>query len=539
MTSDTASSGAPSRGAAPSQPGAPAPSRATARFALLLLAIVFVLRIPYAGYVWADEGLWFTVADELLRGKALYTEIWFDKPPAVAWVYAALFAAAGPSVLAVRLFTILYAAGVAVALWHLGRRFWGEREGRLAALLYAVYNATYIHSQVQPLAVDHLVLLPYLYAGYFFLTGRGLWSGLLAAAAFSLNPKAGVLFFFFALAEVFRSRLGARPDSWRGGLWAGPRGRRWLLLAAGFALGVSPWIAYLAAGGKLWMYGRDFWLWGFQYVTVYSPLEALLTGARRTLNYAGFHLPLFLGLAMLLSWAPRGREGTERAWSHALLLWLAVSYLGVAAGGRFFPRYFYQVLPLLCLLGARGYVLAAGADAGRGPRVSRILRALFWAGLVFAVVRFHHRGAVLAYEAVTGKQTAFMANWTDPAIDRGSRLIAERVRGSLFVWGYRPEIYFYCRCEPVSMYLSSQPLTGVPADIHLREARSVAPAEAAANRARLVTELKQHLPESIVDGLGPYNPALAMERYPELAALLREDYERAETVGMGIIYRRR
>jgi hypothetical protein len=170
----------------------------------------------------------------------------------------------------------------------------------------------------------------------------------------------------------------------------------------------------------------------------------------------------------------------------------------------------------------------------------------FWryviaAGLLVSCVRFHSRTVVLAYEAVTGAQTAYMANWDDTAMDRGSRAIARRIPGhTLFVWGYRPEIYFYCGCRPASRFLSSQPLTGVPADIHLRESRSSAPEEARANRAVLAGEILSARPAYIVDGLGPYNAELAMERYPELSTLLDRLYQRepGET-GRGWIYRLR
>ena len=516
--------------------------------ALLLLGIIFLLRIFYASYVWADEGLWFTAAQELLRGKALYSEIWFDKPPGVAWLYAALFALAGPSLLAVRLFTILYATLVALALWHMGRRFWGEEEGRLAALLYALYNATYLHSQVQPLAVDHLLLLPYLYAGFFFLYGRSFWSGLLVAVGFWLNPKALALWLFFAAVELllpgFRTPSGDRTRPLR----------RWSLLLGGFFAGCAPWMVYLLAGGNWTDYLQEFWGWGWSYLTVYSPLTAVLTGLRKTLNYAGFHFSLFLGLALLLAYFPRGKASAEREASHVVWLWLGVSFLGVAAGGRFFPRYFYQVLPFLCLLAARGYRLTRDRPAGAsGPLSGRwILQVLFWAGIVFALVRFHNRAAVHAYELVTGRPTAYMAAWDDPAIDGDSRLIARHLRSpaastallsteegpSLFVWGYRPEIYFYCGCPPSSKFLSSQPLTGVPADIHLRQARSVAPQRAAQNRLRLLEELEVSRPLYIVDGLGPYNPRLAMETYPELRAFLDRHYRRQSQVGQGVIYSR-
>jgi hypothetical protein len=549
-------------------------------FAALLFGIVFLLRIFYASYAWADEGLWFTAANELLRGKSLYSQIWFDKPPAVAWTYAALFRVAGASLLAVRLFTIVYATAVCLALWHIGGRFWSDREGRLAAFLYAIYNATYIHSGVQPMAVDHLMLLPYLYSGYFFLTGRVFWCGLLAAPAFSLNVKAAALFLFFAAATWWCTARGSWPLVAQSGVQSptpkvqgdhGPQATdvaaatprttdpsawRWAIMLAGFVAGTAPWLAYLLTGGRWGPYVRDFWGWGFSYLTVYSPGAALLNGLRRTLNYAGFHISLIVGLGMALflgpsrkrAGSPATSSGTASGASAGLWLWLGASFVGVAAGGRFFPRYFYQVLPLLCLLAARGYVRYTGARSkvpSPKPSGARwtlgfgLWALLFWLGIVFALVRFHHRALFLAYEKVTGRQTAYMAAWQDPAIDRDSRKIAARVHGSLFVWGYRPEIYFYCGCEAASAYLSDQPLTGVPADIHLREARSIAPGFAAENRHRLLGELTRALPDYIVDGLGPYNPALAMEQYPELRAFLDRHYRKIDEVGNGIIYARR
>lgn len=178
---------------------------------------------------------------------------------------------------------------------------------------------------------------------------------------------------------------------------------------------------------------------------------------------------------------------------------------------------------------------------------------LFWAGILFALVRFHNRAAVRAYELITSRPTAYMAAWDDPAIDRDSRLIARHLRSpaastallsteegpSLFVWGYRPEIYFYCGCPPSSKFLSSQPLTGVPADIHLVQSRSVAPKRAAENRRLLLRELQASRPDYIVDGLGLYNTELAMEMYPELGAFLHRHYRLLAQLGWGAIYSRK
>ncbi len=524
-------------------------------FILLLLAICLVTRVFYFGFVWADEGLWFTVAQEMLRGKALYRQIWFDKPPALALIFEALFGVGGHPLLVVRWFTVLYAFAVCLLLWRLGRFLWPHPshnsdssqplpEGRLAALFYAFYNATYLHSQVQPLAGDHLMVIPYLASGWCYLLGRCFWGGVLAALAFQINPKAAVLVLLLVYIEALR------PSPSSSGGWQ----RRFGLFAAGLVLGTLPWLLYLAADGKWNAYVQDFWGWGFRYVGVYTPAEWLTRGLRRTVNYAGFHALLVMGVVLLLRYAPSrasrlpddsglGPRTSDLSFhSHVLLAWLAVSYLGVAGGGRFYPRYFYMVLPLLCLLAARGFRLAVEAwEKARSRTWQAATIAVVVVSLLVSLIRFHSRTAVLAWDAITGRRSPYIANWDDTALDRDSRAIAATLpRGaSLFVWGYRPEIYFYCGCRPASPFLSSQPLTGVPADIQLKESVSAAPLEAAQNRAQLATQIYLNRPEFIVDGLGPYNPQLAMEQYPELLELLVRLYRRDPIeVGHGWIYRR-
>src|SRR5689334_13478450 len=108
--------------------------------------------------------------------------------------------------------------------------------------------------------------------------------------------------------------------------------------------------------------------------------------------------------------------------------------------------------------------------------------------------------------------------WVDTAIDRDSREAAARLRSiarpsdSLFVWGFRPELYVYTGLPAATRFLDSQPLTGVPADRHLTDST---PVEAVAPRERR-RELARSSPSFIVDGLGLYNPRLAIADYPDL-----------------------
>ena len=84
-----------------------------------------------------------------------------------------------------------------------------------------------------------------------------------------------------------------------------------------------------------------------------------------------------------------------------------------------------------------------------------------------------------------------------------------------------------------SRFLDSQPLTGVPADRHLRQSGALAPGLGAANRA----ELARSRPQFIIDGLGPYNPRLAITEYPDLRSWLADYTPAARTAG-AVIYLR-
>ena len=124
-------------------------------------------------------------------------------------------------------------------------------------------------------------------------------------------------------------------------------------------------------------------------------------------------------------------------------------------------------------------------------------------------------------------------------MDQESRQAAARVRSlakegeTIFIWGYRPNIVVYTRLPVASRMWESQPLTGVPADRHLRDSRSVDPDGARQNRA----ELLHSSPAIIVDGLSAYNPQLDIRNYDDLAAWFRQ-YCLADTVGLTTVYRR-
>jgi hypothetical protein len=198
--------------------------------------------------------------------------------------------------------------------------------------------------------------------------------------------------------------------------------------------------------------------------------------------------------------------------------WLFLSLIAVAVGWRFFPRYYFQLLPVMALMAARGYVLF-----GRRRVVLLLL-------LLIPLVRFGPRYLMLANDLLHDRQ----AEWSDLVLNQDSHAAADRIdrQGTLLVWGYRPDIFAYTRMPAGSRFLDSQPLTGVLADRHLTSSLVTAPELAARNRRDLI----QTKPTWIVDGLGPLNPELAITNYPDLREWLA-GYGEVGRTRYTIIYR--
>ena len=416
-------------------------------------------------------------AVQLLHGKGLYSDVWFDKPPLLAYSYLLWAAQIGvPLRIAGAAFVFL----CCVMIWTFARRLWGSREALAAALFLGFFLTFGIPSAVMALAPDLLMILPHLAAVYLAWRGRAFWSGLVAGLAMLVNAKGA-----FVLAAC--------------ALWTG---KAWPWLLAGFAI---PNAASFAWFGQ--PYFEEVWRWGALYS---ERVFALGTGLMRTLNWIGFQGALVAGAAFAF-WK-------EKNWRMAG--WLLLSLTAVAAGWRFFPRYYFQLLPVMALMAARGYVLL-----GRWRVVLLLL-------LLIPLVRFGPRYVTLANDLLHDRQT----QWSDLELSQDSRAAADRIdrEGTLLVWGYRPEIFAYTRMPAGSRFLDSQPLTGVLADRHLTNSEPAAPALAARNRRELI----QTRATWIVDGLGPLNPALAITNYPDLREWL-SNYREVGRTRYTVIYRER
>lgn len=454
-------------------------------FAALLLGLL-AAHLCHSGVLWTEEGLPMAAARQMALGKTLYRDAWFDKPPLVPSVYLLWGVRDG---VPLRVAGALYGLLACWLAFLAARQLFGEAAGFWAAGLLGFFLIFDTASAVLPLAADLLMLAPHLAAIWLAACRRPLLSGLLAGVAFLCNVK-GV----FVLASCAVFVWPALPA-----------------LLAGFALPCAAAAAVLLATGAWPFYVDQVWVWSSRYAGSSHVANPVGNAVVRTVNWLGFHSALLLG--MCLDWWRTRRI----RWK--IVAWALLSLAGVAMGWRFFPRYYFQLLP----------VLVIGASAGLAKARRRELAVL---GLLLLVpaIRFGPRYYLLA----AGRS----GNWADTAMDRESRSAAVLVLrdkqpgDTLFVWGFRPDLFIHTGLPAGTRFLDCQALTGVPADRHLTQSAPVMTSSTAEAR----RELTRTRPTVVIDGLGQYNPALAMERYPELRQWLGH-YREVGRSGNEVVYR--
>lgn len=441
-------------------------------FFLLLFAALVATRLCHSGILWEPETFPLAAATQILHGKALYAGIWYDKPPLAPLWYVLQGARDG---WILRATGALYALLACFVTYRFARDLWTRREGLWAASLLAFFLTFDIPVSVIPIGPDLLMLTPHVAAVWLAFRKQALASGLAAGIAFLTNVKGA---FVLAACALF-----CYPAL--------------LPLAAGFAIPCA-----LLAG--VWNnYVSQVWIWSSAYAGNTFLPNPVANGLLRTLNWLGFHAALVLGAIWRAPW---------RLWA-----WLAISFAGVAMGWRFFPRYYLQILPVLAILASRGIVRLGR----RGWAIAALC--------VIPLARFGPRYLTL----ITNPGVP----WTDTAMDRDSRAAALKLRelahpgDTLFIWGYRPELWVYTRMPDGARFLDCQALTGVPADRHLTQSEPVADGHAARQ------ELARSHPTFIADGISAFNPKLVMSNYPELREWFA-GYELVARTGSTLIYRR-
>jgi hypothetical protein len=421
---------------------------------LSIFLIALASRLLHSNVLWVEEAYPSAAALQILAGRTPYSDFWFDKPPLFAYLYTLWGGEVG---VPLRIAGSVY---ITLCAW-LASRIAGTWIAGAMLAFFLIFDTP---SAAMVLGPDLLTLAPVM--GAVLLRERPYVAGALLAVAFHFNVKA-ILFLPLVV-------------SWQAAL--------------SFAIVAAP--AFLIPG-----YIEQVWRWGAVYARDTFVDDPLRVGVAKTAAWIGFHAALVI-------------PATRAKWDRRLILWTAAALVCAFAGQRFFPRYYFHLLPPLCIAAAHGW-----------PKLGPWQWAVA-ALLIVPMVRY-----TPAYWR--GERSQDLALFRDAR--QAAEVIREQARDgdTILTWGYRPEVDALVRLPLGSRFLESQPLTCVFADRHLTMSRTNGEDAACTDRRK---ELATTHPTFVVDGLGRYNPELAITRYPELTEWLQRYRVVALTNGT-VVYR--
>jgi 4-amino-4-deoxy-L-arabinose transferase-like glycosyltransferase len=464
-----------------------------------------------------SEAMYSVVANEIVDGGRPYADAVERKPPLLFWTYAAVFKLAGKfNWKALHIVALLWTLCAMAGLYVIGRELFDRNTGLVAAFFYSVFQPWWTWKTLS-FDGEPLMNLPIILA-WAIAFGRGssrlrpelFVAGLLLGAAFLLKQPAAIAAVplgIYLLLPSYRARRGlTRTNS--------------VLQAITLTAGFSATLVGVAI--VLWEQGilRDAFYWTIKDHDV--PHIFWEKGLSVTLAFIGACFPLILGTIMSCRdksniWAVNTAERT------ALLGLLFASAIGAAAGARFYPHYYIQLIPSLAVLAAPYYARLWSRTIQPPNWLLRPGVTYAWLALTIVVFAIKHWTG-LASRRVPSKTGRYLLAHSEPA-DR------------IFVWGQSPEIYLDAHRRPACRYITTFPLTGyvfggpIPGfDTHSR----ILPG--AWNI--LQQDFARHPPIYIVDvEPSPKSAQYPIKDFPILAKLLAERYQLVAETSEGVIYR--
>ncbi len=452
---------------------------------LALCTLVIAAALPILTYpLGRDQGEFAVIGRGLLDGKIPYVDLWNPKPPAVFLVYAAAIAAFGRTAAAVRAIDLLIIPPTLLAVAWIGRRTLGQAGGWLAAALMALayFNETFWTLSQN----DGIALLPMALAAVCTVkaaeTRRLDWafiSGILSGVAigfkypFALLPAALMLWLIAHRDAPIHPQVRA---AWR--------------LIVSFIAGM----ALILLIGALWLASM-------------GALDDLIESARVTVGYTALTLNLVdlsaaLAVAVGYRWAHWGvvlalagvglialirrRDARRDLWA-LILLWLAAGIGIVLAQGKAYDYHWLPMLPPLALLAAHGVtklpilggfftksnldspvesrIIAPSSWINRtGWRASAFVQTVAIAGVIGVLGVLLWLRALPYLTGAEDRDSYFSRFQSGEFIADESACMVDFLRArvvpgdSLFIWGFRPEIYYLSGLNPAVRFIFNYPL---------------------------------------------------------------------------------
>src|SRR5437667_3300908 len=388
------------------------PTHRSWKFCLAVIGIILltvVTRLPSLLHPQPiiNEAVYSVVANEIVDGGRPYVDAVERKPPLLFWTYAAIFEVAGKyNWKALHVAALVWTLGTMAGLYAIGRALFDRETGLIAALLYSMFKP-WARGQNLAFNGELLMNLPIVWGWAIAFRPSSsrarpelVFSGALLCAGFLLKQPAAIaavpLGIYLLLPSYRKSRGLTRTVSIAHAA----------MLTGGFFATLGLATVILQERGIL----REAFYW-----TLVNPSTTHVFwkhGILLTLAFIGACLPLLIGAAIACRdrngvWAGKSAERT------ALLGLVAASAVGAAAGGRFYPHYYIQMIPPLALLAAPHY---ARLWSGRTQSRHWLLRPVVtyaWLGLTVVAFSVSH-WLVLALKREPSETGRYLSEHSTP-----------------------------------------------------------------------------------------------------------------------------
>lgn len=434
---------------------------------LFIILVTGTVRIPLLNIPFErDEGEYAYIAWRMDYKEVPYRDNVDQKPPGTFWVYRMAINLPFGSVQAVHFAAMLFVIASAYSLYSLACLFTGQFWAAIAACLFsALLSDPLIYGTEANTEI--FMLLPLILAQRAFFAALPVegrqkgWDafyvclcGALTGAATAFKQVAFLNWpFLIALYPLFIPG----ENRWKRTAWFG------ILSTIGLFLVWGLIVVYFAEQNAL----KDFIYSVFTHNLAYIqavPLRARILDCMEQLQ--------ILAKSESVAWAfcAAGFVFLWRARRVKLLIfsagWLLTSFAGVSASGYYFPHYFQQMLPPLCLVAALGAEWFAAAPFwGLLPFWPRRAAAAVLLAVLPGIVLFPFLSTYTPDEAV---RIIYPGNRFFAEMRELGARIAEMTNPEdrVYVFGAEPEVLFYARRASATRYIFLFPLYGPYEDAH-------------------------------------------------------------------------
>lgn len=434
----------------------------------LFVGLVLILALPIFTYpITTDQSTFMLIANSIVKGGAPYVNGWDIKPPGIFYAYAPFVALFGTNTTALRVMDLTLVAVMALLVYGLGARLSTPRVGLWAVLLFVVL---YFREIFWTLAQnDGVQMLPMTLAVFAALKTGDCLPGSPRALRFAALCGAccAVVFWFkypfalfamaLALAHVMR-RTGRTPFN----LIA----REALAFCFGVFVVIVGVLAYLAAIGAFSEWVRHV------HATLEfpkgggTPLDIFYRILRRFIRQMLVWFWLIPPLAAWVFYTVRGSSRLNREW-YLILLPMVGTLCAIIMQGKGFEYHWLPLVPGMVLLGADGIHRTLIRVSKRWSAAKYLRLATGLTAVLLWLLAARTWGPSLQYVAGNQEEAEYLLT----NFEFGRRYSAEeservgeylkahtRPGDTLFIWGFRPEVYVMTGLQPATRFIMHYPL---------------------------------------------------------------------------------